>query len=371
MEKGFAAPIGAVVEIAMSISAFKFGWHAKSYDTRMASIRLRLLQPVDYLRAEGVDVGPYCATIGPHGYDAIIFSKSFCGEALKIAHAAKAARRIVILDLCDNIFEGKVSRKKAKKAAGLKEMLGLADHVVFSTQTLAEQIQAVAPEIALRSHVIPDAVETVASGDGAALSIGDRLALTGLKRFLSRHNDALHCVWFGKSQGNMAGFVHLDAAVKELEIFASRHPVTLTIISNKRLKYWQAMRGWRVPCHYMSWSLGSINQALALHHVAVVPLRKNKYTAGKTINRPATAIAAGLGVIADSIESYEELRPFIMLDDWQGGLERYRACKPQQDDALIAAREHLETRYGRLPVGRKWHGLLEEVMARHRAGSDL
>ena len=349
----------------MVISAFRFGWHAKSYDPRMASIRLRLLQPLDYLRAEGVDVAPYEAAIGPQGYDAIIFSKSFCSSALAIARAAKAAGRVIILDLCDNVFEGKQSRKKAGKAANLTEMLGLADHVVFSTPILAEQIQAVAPHIISRSHIIPDAIETTINPQFGALSIADRMALAGLKRFLGRHEGALHCVWFGKSQGDKSGFVHLEEAMRELELFSERHPVTLTIISNKRLRYWQAARGWRIPRYYLSWSLASINQALAMHQVAVVPLKKNTYTIGKTINRPATAIAAGLGVIADSIESYEELRPFIALDDWQGGLARYCACKPVNDGALHAARAYLEERYGRSPVGRKWQTLLEEAVARH------
>lgn len=350
----------------MVISACRFGWHAKSYDPKMASIRLRLLHPLDYLRAEGIDVAPYSAAIGPQGYDAIIFSKSFCSKALAIARAAKTAGRIVILDLCDNIFEAKRNWKKSGKAASLTEMLELADHVVFSTAILAEQIQTVVPHIIERSHIIPDTIETVTHVQGGGLSIGDRMALGGLKRFLARHENALHCVWFGKSQGDKSGFVHLEEAMAELEAFSGRHPVTLTIISNKRLQYWQAARRWRIPCHYMSWSLSSINQALAMHQVAVVPLKKNSYTIGKTINRPATAIAAGLGVIADSIESYEELRPFIALDDWQGGLARYCACKPADDDALHAARAHLEERYGRSPVGRKWQTLLEEAMARHR-----
>src|SRR3546814_18792140 len=78
---------------------------------------------------------------------------------------------------------------------------------------------------------------------------------------------------------------------------------------------------------------------------------------------PATAILAGLGVIADSIDAYEELRPFIALDDWQGGLRRYSACPPAGDLLLDAARSHLNLRYSADAVGRQWPELLQQALA--------
>src|SRR3546814_11248110 len=83
----------------------------------------------------------------------------------------------------------------------------------------------------------------------------------------------------------------------------------------------------------------------------------------KTINRPATAILAGLGVIADSIDAYEELRPFIALDDWQGGLRRYSECTTAGDLLLDAARSHLNLRYSADAVGRPWHECLHQAPA--------
>jgi hypothetical protein len=185
-----------------------------------------------------------------------------------------------------------------------------------------------------------------------------------LERFLSLHGRALHCVWFGKSQGQLSGFAHIDAAVNELQAFSRMHPVTLTIISNARWRYWTAAARWKLPTHYMPWSLNTFDQSLACHQVAIVPVERNQYTIGKTINRPATAIAAGLGVIADSIDSYEELRPFIPLDDWQGGLVRYLNHPPREDHHLEAARQHLHERYGRDAVGQLWHDFLELAVSR-------
>src|SRR3546814_16523013 len=91
----------------------------------------------------------------------------------------------------------------------------------------------------------------------------------------------------------------------------------------------------------MPWAMNSFYEALSVHDAAVIPVERNGYTIGKTINRPATAILAGLGVIADSIDAYEELRPFIALDDWQGGLRRHYACPTAGDLLSEVERCHL------------------------------
>src|SRR3546814_6237602 len=103
----------------------------------------------------------------------------------------------------------------------------------------------------------------------------------------------------------MAGFSHLDAALVPLRHFARHRPVTLTVISNSRLKYLKARLGWRgVPTHNMPWAMNSFYEALSVHDAAVIPVERNGYTIGKTINRPATAILAGLGVKADRSEEH-------------------------------------------------------------------
>ncbi len=149
--------------------------------------------------------------------------------------------------------------------------------------------------------------------------------------------------------------------MRELESFAGRHPVTLTVIGDSRSRYRRAAKRWAIPSFYLPWTLGSFAPALGLHRVAVLPVERNDYTVGKTINRPATAIAAGLGVIADGIDSYEELRPFITLDDWQGGLERYADDWPAEQPRLAAARDHLERAYGAGVVAGRWADILAEL----------
>ena len=102
---------------------------------------------------------------------------------------------------------------------------------------------------------------------------------------------------------------------------------------------------WTIPVHYVEWSLDRADAVLRLQDVAILPIEPNPFTLAKTINRPATALQNGLGLIADAIPSYEELRPFVWLDDWRGGLEHYARVRPRDDPRLEAARAHLARTY--------------------------
>ena len=106
----------------------------------------------------------------------------------------------------------------------------------------------------------------------------------------------------------------------------------------------------------------AIVRICAEHRVALIPVQRNDYTTGKSINRPATAILAGLGVVADSIGSYEELRPYVALDDWQGGLARYADDWTGEQPRLAAARAHLEHRYGAGTAAARWDAVLGEMV---------
>ena len=337
----------------MSNNDAVIGWHATSYDPALASIRLRLLQPVSYLQEKGVLVEIYDPEKGVNSYEGVIFSKSMGQDALDIARALKAAGKTVVYDICDNIFEAKASGKKQKRLRILREMLALADVIVFSTPVLRDQILARMPDLAAQTVVIPDMLEDF-SNPPALRNVASRWRVAALRRFHANHRGALRCIWFGKCQGNLAGLVHVDAAVRELEVFAQSHAVTLTVVGNKRLLYWMASRKWRIPHIYLPWAADSFPHVLRSHEVAVIPLERNGYTVGKTINRPATAINAGLGVIAGSIDAYEELRPHIELDDWQRGLAHYGRFRESSDPRIDLARAHLSQHHGTQRTGGAW-----------------
>ena len=344
----------------------EIGWHADQYDTSLASIRYRLTMPLEALQARGVPIERYDPARDPASYRAIIFSKSQSAEALAIARAARTAGRVVIYDLCDNLFAARaIGRASAARVDRVAAMLRLATHLTFSTATLAEQIRAAVDGLMAPVRVIPDVIDAepaTPAGPSAAR------AAARLDRFLARHPDALHCIWFGKSLGRAAGYVHLARAIAELERFAQRHPVTITVQSNDRLGYWRARSRWRVPACYVPWSLSTADAVIARHRVALIPVEINDYTAGKSINRPATALRNGLGVVADPIDSYRELAPFITLGNWQDGLDAYARWNGETAARIEQGARQIAARYGVEAIADRWQATLSAARESQQIG---
>ncbi len=337
----------------------RYAFYAKRYARSKASIRLRLLEPIAALREEGHEVMRYPRFGSAEGFDAVVISKAFGRGAKRAIASAKKAGSGIIFDICDNRFAN-TPKASAEHCADMSASLGQADLVTVPTDRMGQLLAAQTPAIADRIRVVPDMLDDM-SAASSALSIVDRFRLRRLGRFLARHPGALHCVWFGNNMPGISGVCQMGAAIEQLRTFAQRHPVTLTIISNKPALYRQASADWGIPHTYMPWSLASFPAALRMHRVAIIPVSRNDYSAGKSINRPATAILAGLGVIADAIVSYEELRPFVALDDWQGGLDRYAFHWDAEQSRLAAARAHLDDRYGRRRVAQRWAEILREA----------
>lgn len=336
------------------------GWFADRIDPGMASIRLRMLWPIETLAARGHDVVACPRQPDAADYDTVVFSKAFSRRALRFARALRAQDKKIVFDICDNVFAASYRPDQRWRRARLRAMLEIADVISAATDELARQIVTAVPGLTTPCHVLPDvivAAESVAAGD---MPEKERANLYRLDRFLAAHPDAMHCIWFGKSQGRLAGLSHLGPVIKLLRQRQDRKPATLTIINNQRWRYWLHRWLWRgVPIHFVPWSLASFGAALSRHDVALIPVEQNAYTLGKTINRPATALLAGLGVIADSLPAYEELRPFIALDDWAGGLDHYARISPENDALLDAGRRHIAARYSADKVCDQWEALLE------------
>jgi hypothetical protein len=313
--------------------------------------------PLAALQAQGVPIEQFDPARDSASYDAVIFSKSHSAAAVAAAQALRAAGRGVVLDLCDNLAAAHaVGHVSDARLARFRAMLDCATHLTFSTAMLAEQIAAALPCPCRERRVIPDALDMPGVLPAAMSPRGER-QLARLGRFLGRRPDALHAIWFGKSLGRVSGYAHLHAAAERLA--AQPFPITLTVVSNAPVGWWLGRWRWRLPVHYVGWRQETAAAVLARHRVAVIPVEFNDYTAGKTINRPATAILAGLGVVGDSIPSYDELRPFVALDDWNGGLARYRDHWNAEQPRLAAGRAFLAERYSPEAVARQWGALLD------------
>jgi hypothetical protein len=229
-------------------------WYADETNPDLAAVRLRMLQPIRELKALGVDVSHYGPTALPGTCHTLVFSKCLATTSLDLARFARLNGLRIVYDVCDYVYAATPTVKQRRRMQVMSGFLQLADDIVFSTETLRQQVMLRYPDIAGRSRVIPDMLESLVPPPGGTAFV-DAPQLTSLRHFLQRHATAMHTVWFGSNMGSVSGLVHVDAAVRELEIFSATRPVTLTVISDDVRLFRAARRNWRIPTHYLPWSL--------------------------------------------------------------------------------------------------------------------
>jgi hypothetical protein len=331
---------------------FLVGWRPSSDDPRVASVRIRCLNPLGQLRRQGYPVELYKS--GRRGsYATVIFSKVYDEAAQAEAEKLRAAGAWVVLDLCDNHFHDAVAAEVVRTAsAKLRRMLGLADELVASTEAMAEVLRE---ETGGRTPVtvIGDAVETAIEGVRTAPwhRWQARRRLRALSKWLAAASTSSRLVWFGSHGGPSGdhGMSDLGTLRPLLESLHGEHPLRLTVISNSPEKFDRLVRPWRLPTHYLEWSPTTFLSALRLHEIAVIPIRENPFTRCKTNNRLTTALAAGLATVATGIPSYLPFASACTLDDWSGGLRRY-IFDPESRRRAVAAGQDVIRRDWTLPV---------------------
>lgn len=277
------------------------------------------------MRKLGVDAALYEAGDRPQ---ILVLSKLY--DPASLGQALELKRQFgtrLFLDLCDNHFYFKeYSPEASRRAAELDVAVRSVDHVIASTDYLADVIRA-RPQMNTPVSVIEDLVEFPRPGHPLdALRHPRRyLELRRLKFWLEKTApDIRHrLVWFGNHGGGFAdgGMNDLGTIKSTLEAIHRQYAISLTVISNSREKFKALVRGWSVPARYMEWNETFISPALLLHGVSVIPISRNPFTLAKSPNRVETSLVHGLGVVADRIPSYDKYRDAIYLDDWQAGLE--------------------------------------------------
>lgn len=305
------------------------GWRPKSSDTRVASTRIRCLNPIRELQRRGFPVELFRPEHVSQ-YTAVVYSKLYDEASYREAAGLREKGTRIVVDLCDNHFYNPAGNPDLARArVGLERMLRLADHLVASTPELGAVMRA---ELGTKRPVavIGDAVEETIAGvqEQALRRWLRRRELQRLLAWLDNGRKAgieAALVWFG-----IHGGPHHDHGIGDLlrvrpviEQLHRRHGVQLTVISNSRQKFARLIAPWSVPTHYHEWGPLTFLPALRAHQVALIPVTRNPFTWCKSNNRLATAIAAGLGVVADSIPSYQEFTQVCRLDDWEQGLSDY------------------------------------------------
>src|SRR3546814_11197349 len=125
----------------MTAPAKRIAWFAKRYDPVMASIRLRLLGPMAYLRQSGLDVVTFSSGDCCRHLDAIILSKHFSEEAISVAREMRIRGQPVIFDICENIFEGEKSIDNQPRLTSMRAVLSLSTPILSTTPYLTTQIE--------------------------------------------------------------------------------------------------------------------------------------------------------------------------------------------------------------------------------------
>lgn len=339
-----------------------WAWWPHTRDERIASYRLRCLQIVERLRSDGISAGLWSpGQSAPH---VLVLSKRYDRDS--VATAVQQRQRHgsrLVLDLCDNhFFHSGDNPAWVERRQVLQQAVSQMDMVVASTEVLAQAVRDHCPSMP-PIRVIGDAAEAPADSGGASFLSPHGLALQRLRWRLRRVPRSARLVWFGNHGSGYAdgGMSDLAAIRQQLEAANARTPLHLTVVSNSRSTYHKVMAGWALPHTYVAWHRRTISDVLRLHGTCLIPIRPNPFTLAKTSNRVATALLHGLWVIADAIPSYEEFRPFIALDDWNGGLRDALDGGEDLRRRREAGLAHVLRHHGIDAVAAQWRHVLSEA----------
>ena len=334
----------------------------------MASVRVRCLNPLAELQAQGYPVELFDRERIDR-YAAVVYSKLYDDASHAEALWLKSLGVRVAFDLCDNHFyDVRGDRAAEARRERLIRMLTAADQLVASTEALADVMRK-----ELRDgrpiSVIGDAVETtIAVPRAPAWRVWVRsLALQRLLTEIARERSTggTPLVWFGNhgSPTASAGMQDLLTIRPILEETVVRHKISLTVISNSWGTYLRTMRGWRIPTRYLSWQPETFLEALRAHDIALIPIRVDPFAACKTNNRVAMALYAGVAVVADAIPSYEPFRDACYLDDWEGGLETYLSDHATRVHHVAEGRRIITREWTNARVAEQWRDLFDVLRA--------
>lgn len=349
------------------------GWWPHTTSPQVASARLRCLRIHETLRRRG-----WPSRLFQPG-DALprilVLSKRYDPAALEFVRALRrrsaSDRPLLVLDLCDNHFsyraDGGVTLER--RAVRLREMIGLVDHVVVGATPLGDVLAAEVPTAAW--SVIPDLAEPPAmpTRSERVLHPIDEWRLHRLRRRLEARAAIAHShrlVWFGHHgspgvDGGLRDLYRVRTALLARTTRADAAPVSLTVISDSATTFDEIARDWPTPIDYLPWARTTVSRALRLHSCALIPITPNDFTRSKTANRPLTALAHGLNVVADAIPSYLPLAGACVLDDWPDAFGGYLEDPARRATHLAVGREIAARDFSTERITDMWITLFERL----------
>jgi glycosyltransferase involved in cell wall biosynthesis len=329
------------------------GWKPFSWDSNIASARLRCFVPCEQLKQAGWPSELFKIS-RLNDYQAVVFQKAYTAEDVRLARQLKARNAKVIFDLCDNHFY-KLTRQPGsiEQLRCLEQMVELADAVSVSTPKLAELVSG-KPTV-----VVDDAMEDFPSA-GWRSSI---IRTFGLAH--QRLSARTRLVWFGNAgmENPSFGLIDLAAIIPELNGLNTTHSVSLTVISNSRKDFIKHTSAAVFPVCYCKWRRETFKAIFQRHDICVLPVLQNPFTICKTNNRLLLSLRLGVAVVAGKIPSYEEFSGFVPFDDWQKNLRTYVENSNLRRQNVAAAQRYIAENYPPLRAARQWEAFLKSVLA--------
>jgi hypothetical protein len=320
----------------------RIAFKPRAVDPAVASFRYRVAAPVAALARRGHAVEMF-DDANRGDYDVVVFSKCYGAAEQALADEIRGRGGRAILDLCDNHFynpNGLPSYERARE--DLAAMAARCSGVVCSTPVLSRIVEA---ELGLAAApaVAGDPLDAAGDGEAPRQPPGERLLL-----------------WFGHhgSPNAPGGMCDLLQVAAPLVAAARRWPFALVVLSNNRDLFEREIRPALSSARYVEWSAERQRALLGCASAVLLPLSDNPFVACKTHNRLSVALAAGVPVVADVIESYREFAPYAYLGDWPAGLEAVLARPGEAHARAAPARDYLEAFWSIEVVAGQWERAL-------------
>ncbi|EHS53134.1 hypothetical protein PDO_4414 [Rhizobium sp. PDO1-076] len=179
-------------------------------------------------------------------------------------------------------------------------------------------------------------------------------------------------LWFGNfgAPHSDFGMLALMLAAPALEAVCRDIPLELTVISNKRLLFDNAISQIGVPTRYVEWSENTVFEKLKDADVCLLPFGMDAFSLTKSANRAVLALEYGVPVVTTRLSSMEPLEGVVAFDDWEAGLRRFLGPQgnAEREAAIAAASPILEENYSAKAIGEAWAALICKPTTRPRPG---
>lgn len=389
-------------------------WKLSALSPQLASARYRALLPALGLNQLGVrSVFTASARIDLLGTArAVVIVKSFSQDDMVLAEEARRLGVPVFIDLCDNIFvPGYRGKSDVTPAAAFDLLAAKASAVVTPTRTLRDVVTSRVPKgtVVLEITDCAESVEERAEAIGLFernksvldVSTDKRRSLVARAEEIARRfwrgirarrsslnqspvkstggtpswlrTSAPLILWFG-NKGNSytkSGLADLALFGDALQRVAREFGAELLVLTNGHEDAKRFVEPIGIKWHYDDWSLATMESALRVATLVIVPNCNDEFAVCKSSNRSVLALRRGVPVVASPTRALSELRECVWQADAYEGMRLYLSDKVERRKWVKRAERLLISRFSVKAIGQQWRSLLEAHLPKAIEGESI